>query len=167
MAIGNLNELEILKIAKGIEEAGYDFYKSAQEKFEDEEIKNMFKYLALEELEHMKTFENIHNRVAEKLENNEIKECAYNEATTAFLRAISETAIFNVNGITLNKIENIYTVKEALYIGLQAEKDSILFYEAVLKNTKVDLTRKVLERLIKEEVKHLYKFKTLMDEMDE
>ncbi|WP_129599853.1 ferritin family protein [Anaerophilus nitritogenes] len=166
MSINNLNELEILKIAKGIEEAGYNFYKSAQEKFEDEEIKNMFKYLALEELEHMNTFENIYNKVAEKLKNDEIEEYRYDEVTTAYLRAISETAIFNVNGITLNKIENICTVKEALYIGLQAEKDSILFYDAILKNTKIDLTCKVLERLIKEEVKHLYKFKTLMDEMD-
>ncbi|QZY55129.1 ferritin family protein [Crassaminicella profunda] len=166
MPISNFSELEILKIAKGIEEAGYDFYKKASEKFDDEDVKKMFEYLAAEEMEHKNTFQNLYDRVAEKLEKQEEAQSLYDEPTTEYLKAISETAIFNTNGLTSNKVENIHSVKDALIIGLQAEKDSILFYEAIVKNTKFEMTKLVLERLIKEEVKHLHKFKRLIDGLE-
>lgn len=166
MPISNFSELEILKIAKGIEEAGYDFYKKAEAKFEDEDVKKMFEYLAAEEMEHKDTFQSLYERVAEKLEKEEEAKYLYDELTTDYLKAISETAIFNTNGLTSNKLENIYSVKDALMIGLQAEKDAILFYEAIVRNTKFEMTKLVLERLIKEEVKHLHKFKKLIDGLE-
>ncbi|TCO77984.1 ferritin family protein [Marinisporobacter balticus] len=165
MHINNFSELEILKIAKGTEEAGYTFYKKAAEKFNDEDIKKMFEYLAAEEMDHVKTFQRIYDQVAEKLAGKDLEEYLYDETTSAYLRAISETAVFNTNGLTNHKIDQTHSVKDALLIGLQAEKDAILFYEAVSKNTKLEMTRKVLDRLIKEEMKHLHKFKSLLDEL--
>lgn len=154
------NELELLRMAKGVEEEGYRFYMKAAERFQEENIKQMFQYLALEEAEHIRVFEQLHGRVAERLGNSE--EYVMEEEVMQYLKAISDTAVFNTKGITYYKVEQVNTVKDALMIGIQAEKDSILFYETFLANTKTDMTRKVLARLIKEEIKHLHHFKVLV-----
>lgn len=154
------NELELLRMAKGVEEEGYRFYMKAAERFQEENIKQMFQYLALEEAEHIRVFEQLHDRVAERLGNSE--EYVMEEEVMQYLKAISDTAVFNTKSITYYKVEQVNTVKDALMIGIQAEKDSILFYETFLANTKTDMTRKVLERLIKEEIKHLHHFRVLV-----
>ncbi|MFZ5968277.1 MAG: ferritin family protein [Bacillota bacterium] len=163
MIFESLNELEILKIARGIEETGYKFYMDAAEKFGKDEAKEMFLYLAADEQDHIKTFQNLYDRIANDPSR---EEHVYEETMTAYLKAISETSIFHTRGITESGLANIATVRDALYIGIQAEKDSILFYEGILKNTKNEFTKKVLDRLIKEEVKHLHNLKVLMDEAE-
>lgn len=164
MAIEHLNELEVLQIAKRIEETGYQFYKEAAAKFEDEEIKEIFEYLALEEQEHIVTFQRIYDRVLEK--SKEEKPVVYEESVAAYLRALSETAIFNVRELTSKRVDDVYTAKEALLMGLQAEKDSILFYEEILKHTEVEIIQKTLKRLIREEIKHLHKFRNLIKDLE-
>lgn len=163
MVFSNLNELEILKIAKGIEETGYNFYKDAAEKFKELEVKDMFDHLAEEEMEHMVTFQRIYDRVKEKSENEDVN--IFDEETTAYLTAISETSVFNVNKVNGRAIELVKTPRDVVRLGIQAEKDSILFYETVLKHAKEDLIKKTLTRLIKEEIKHLSTFKTLLEEL--
>ena len=158
-----LNELEVLEIAKGIEEGGYAFYNNAASNAKDESRKKIFEYMAAEELEHIKTFERIHQRVVETLGKD--APYIYEEEVSAYLRAIWDTAVFNVKGITLNNMTEIHDAKEALLIGLQAEKDSILFYETVQAHTREELTKKVLSRLIKEEVKHLHDLKNLLEQV--
>lgn len=164
MAIENLNELEVLQIAKKIEETGYKFYKEAAAQFEDEEIKNIFEYLALEEQEHIVTFQRIYERVLEK--TKEQKPLLYEESVAAYLKALSETAVFNVRELTKKRVDYVYTAKEALIMGLQAEKDSILFYEEILKHTEVEIIQKTLKRLIREEIKHLHKFRNLINALE-
>lgn len=164
MVMGLLNELELLEIAKGIEESGHKFYTKAALKFEeDENIKKIFDHLALEEKEHIQTFERVKGRVVQALGTK--SPANFEESISTYLRAISDTAVFNVNGITSNSIATIKSPRDALLIGLQAEKDSILFYEVALNNTKEEMTKKVLERLIKEEVKHLHDIRQLLDEL--
>ncbi|WZL73108.1 ferritin family protein [Clostridiaceae bacterium 35-E11] len=164
MAIENLNELEVLQIAKKIEETGYKFYKEAAAQFEDEEIKNIFEYLALEEQEHIETFQRIYERVLEKTQ--EQKPLIYEASVAAYLKALSETAVFNVRELTKQRVGYVYTAKEALIMGLQAEKDSILFYEEILKHTEVEILQKTLKRLIREEIKHLHKFRNLINALE-
>lgn len=163
MAIDNLNELEVLQIAKKIEETGYKFYKEAAAKFEDEDMKNIFEYLASEEHEHIITFQRIYERVAEK--SKEQKFLVYDEEVTAYLKAISETAVFHVRELTNNRINHLLSPRDALLMGLQAEKDSILFYEEILKHTKEEIIEKTLKRLIREEIKHLHKFRNLINDI--
>lgn len=162
MIAGMLNELEILKIAIGIEEAGYKFYKQAVEHFKDEDLKIIFEHLALEELDHINTFERIYKKLSERQED---KEYLYDEEVSTYLKALSETAVFNRVGLTLNMMDDVHGAKQALMIGIQAEKDSILFYEAVVANTKEEMTSKVLKRLIKEEIKHLHELRNLINQI--
>ncbi len=162
MVVELLNELEVLQIAEKIEEAGYSFYKQIGHNFKDQAVKKIFEYLAEEELEHIETFKRVNQRVVEALSHN--KPYYYEESISVYLRAISNTAVFNVNGLIMSNLTNIHSPREALLIGLQAEKDSILFYEVILANTKEEMTKKVVQRLIKEEVKHLHDIKNLLDE---
>lgn len=163
MVMELLNELEVLEISIGIEESGYEFYTKAFENFEDEKVKKIFKYLADEEKDHIETFKRIKNKVINILGDNKPEN--FDESISAYLKAISDTAVFNVNGITINNFESIKSPRDALLIGLQAEKDSILFYEVLLGNTKESMTKKVLDRLIKEEVKHLHDIRNFIEEL--
>ncbi|MBB6218735.1 rubrerythrin [Anaerosolibacter carboniphilus] len=159
MAVEGLNELDVLKIAIGAEEEGHRFYIEAAGQYDDPQIKEMFLHLAEEEMDHIKTFQDIYKRVS-----SEEGRSVYEEPISAYLRALSETAVFNTNGLTNHRVRNVSSVKEALLIGIQAEKDSILFYETVQNHTKHERTKKVLSRLIKEEIKHLHKLRMLIQE---
>ena len=161
MVMELLNELEVLQIAEKIEEAGYSFYKQVSHNFKDQAVQEIFEYLAEEELAHIETFKRVNQRVLEALGNKE--PYSYDESVSAYLRAISNTAVFNVNNLIMSNLTGIQSPREALLIGLQAEKDSILFYEIILANTKEEMTKKVVRRLIKEEVKHLHDIKSLLD----
>lgn len=46
------SDLEVYKIAMEFEKRGYDFYKSSEEKEEDDRIKKFFKFLQEEEVKH-------------------------------------------------------------------------------------------------------------------
>ena len=61
----DVDDVDALKIAMDMESKGYEFYKNSAETFSDKEGKNIFKYLASEEIEHYAALEN----TAEYLEN--------------------------------------------------------------------------------------------------
>lgn len=50
------NAAEVFDIAIAIEENGKIFYDKAQDKVEDPEVKELFKFLALEEVQHREFF---------------------------------------------------------------------------------------------------------------
>ncbi len=148
-----LNELELLKVARDIEEEGCRFYTQAMENAENEDIKNIFRLLADEEKAHANLFSKIYSYAKEENLNDD--GYIFDEQTAAYLKAISDTAIFNTKGLTNDKIKDVKDSKDALIIGMQAEKDAILFYSNLLKVTKYEQTKKYLNQLIEEENGHL------------
>ena len=153
-----LNELETLKIAENIETEGLRFYTEAMNKAENTEIKEIFKMLADEEKAHVILFGRLYNEASKESENND--DYIYDEITSAYLKALADTALFNTKGITNEKLKDVKDSKEALLMGIQAEKDAILLYTKMHQVSKFENTKKYLGELIKEENGHLEK---LMD----
>ena len=52
---------EIIDIAIGLEKSGHEFYTRCEKKFDDKEVKQIFSFLAKEELKHKESFENINS----------------------------------------------------------------------------------------------------------
>lgn len=158
-----LNELETLKIAENIENEGLRFYTEAMNNAENEEIKNIFKMLADEEKGHAALFAKLYNDAKKESENND--DYIYDETTSAYLSALSETALFNTNGITNEKLKYVKDSKEALLMGMQAEKDAVLLYTKMYQVSKFENTKKYLEKLIDEENNHLEKLMNIYKSM--
>lgn len=148
-----LNELELLKVAQKIEEEGLRFYTQAMENAKDENTRKVFEILAYEEKAHSNLFSKLYLEAKESINNED--DYIFNEELSSYLRAISETAVFNTNGLTNSKVKEVKDSKEALLVGIQAEKDAILFYSKLNEVAKFESTKKYLKELIKEENGHL------------
>ena len=58
----NFSFKEIIDLAVAIEQAGYEFYRSCSEKFDDGHIAELFRFLANEEEQHKKSFESLRGK---------------------------------------------------------------------------------------------------------
>ena len=165
MMMESLNELEVLKIAKGIEEEGFRFYSEAAGKYDQGDIRAMFQHLAEEEQEHTRLFQEIYDKTVKAGAREE--DYLYDEVVASYIHAISETAVFNTKGLTNSRLKSVDNARDALLMGMQAEKDAILFYEAILKHTRLESTKKILNDLIEEEMRHLHKLKLFIERLGE
>lgn len=140
---------EILDIAIGIEVTGYELYIRFSEKFNDPAIKDIFSFLASEELVHKKLFESMEKDGAEQ-------KGIFTEEYFLYLKAIGGGRVFEQK-INLDQIMgSITTPMEAIKRAFNDEKQSILFYSEMKqlypkKKEAIDL----LNRIIEEERKHI------------
>ncbi len=140
---------ELLEIALGIERNGAAFYQALVEKTEDKNIKAIYNHLASEEIKHLNTFQGMLNTV-EKYQPPEV----YAEEYMLYLKSLADSSVFSNVSQAREKARKIAGESEALDIGIQAEKDSILFYTEMQNFTK-PADQKVIQRIIDEEKAHL------------
>jgi len=141
------NAVEVIEMAKDIEERGHNFYKNQAEKTQDKELKKLFSKLAEDELDHYKRFEELGNLLKDG--SRKELEYVYDPDVSAYLEAIVEFTIFPVD-----EAVEIKDIVDAVQIAIYAEKDSILFYTEMLEYNEGQ-TADILKELIKEEKKHL------------
>lgn len=152
-----LKTAEIARIAMTIEEKGSNFYSALAGQVEDERAKQVFKKLAEEEKEHRRVFEKIHTTYdSEELLDPE---------ASAYLTAVIKGNVFPGASTLKNFVEGIRTVKDALAIGVQAEKDAILLYHELITRTKSEKARKMLYDLLEEEKMHLTELRNYFEEL--
>jgi rubrerythrin len=113
---------EIIDIAIAIEETGYGFYMECSSGFKDPLIKDVFEFLAKEELTHKQTFQSFRDE-------DYGKEGVLNEEYYMYLKAIGGSKIFEERGKNVGKtISETTTPMDAIKEALVLEKESILFY---------------------------------------
>lgn len=140
---------EIVDIAVGIEESGYYFYTRCRENFDNRELKELFGFLAEEELRHKEIFVNMLDQVKDV-------SGMFTEEYYQYLRAIGDERVFKNNTDVDRVVKDIASINDVMKIALTAEKDSILWYSelAVMYDKDRD-THIVLERLLDEERRHV------------
>lgn len=141
---------EVYQFAIRIEENGERFYRHLSGSMEDTEAKNLFAYLANEEVEHRKTFEDMLSKV-EKYEPPE----SYPGEYFAYLRAYVDNIIFSQKKLEeeLSEIKDSITAVE---FCMRRELDSILYYQE-MKNFIPPYQHNLLKKVIGEERKHFLK----------
>jgi rubrerythrin len=135
-----INLEELLGVALKIEGSGYEFYTKLANRSSGKN-KEIFKSLANQEREHMKRFEEI---VAQSKEKSGLQ--PLNEEAVGYLRIFAETSIFPEieRGVPAD-------LKDALEIALDVEKDSVVFYEELLKYAP---QKETIQKIVEEEKKH-------------
>lgn len=145
---------EIYQFAVRIEENGEKAYRYFAKKFEkDAKLKELFLFLADEEISHKNTFETMLN----KFEDYSSKD-NYPEEYFLYIRAFADTVLFSKDEI---KKEEINTPKEAFEYAIKKEIDSVNYYNSL--KTIVDaIHHDRIDDIIKQEQKHilrLFQFK--------
>lgn len=147
MFTDKFNAVEVIEMAKDIEKRGKDFYVNQAEKTHNDGLKELFKKLAADEEDHYERFCELSDVIKDA--TKEEAEYVYDQEVSAYLEAIVEFSIFPADEtVQIDKIE------QALQIAIYAEKDSILFYQEMLKHNEGQ-TAIVIKKLIKEEKQHL------------
>jgi len=118
---------ELYNIAIAVERRGAAFYDTLARSSQGEQVKKTFLALAAMEHQHIQTFQKL-----------------------------LDSAVFNDDLATSELVTKVDTDKEAVEVGIGAEKDSILFYEQ-LKDIVAGDAAGDIGRIISEEKEHLRK----------
>ena len=140
---------EIVEIGIQIEKNGRDFYNSIAKKSKSQKAEGVFKYLAGEEEKHIAVFQKILDSV-QKYEPPE----AYPGEYFAYMNALASKQVFTQKDKGNQVARNVTSDKEALDLGIDFEKESIIFYEG-MKRVVPEFDQKILDELIVQEQNHL------------
>ena len=140
---------EIVEIGIQIEKNGRDFYNSIAKKSKNQKTKGVFQYLAGEEEKHIAVFQKLLDSV-NKYEPPE----SYPGEYFAYMNALASENVFTQKDRGNNLAKKVTSDKQAIELGIAAEKDSIIFYEA-MKKTIPEYDLKIIDELIKQEQDHL------------
>ena len=141
---------EVFQFAIRIEENGEKFYRQMVQKFDYPKVKELFSFLADEEIKHKKIYEEMVSKI-EKYEPFETFPGEY----FAYLRAYADNIIYTQEKFD-EEIANIKDIDAAIDCAINAELDSILYYQEV-KNLVSENQRKTIDGIIEEERRHFVK----------
>jgi len=163
MGVENFSLLEAVELAVGIEEEGERFYALAAAKTEDAAMKQLFQTLREKEILHRKTFQKLYEEMAERQGTADAALYLLSPEIAAVFHGYVETAVFPVRGAAVQVIGQCESAEDVLRLGMQAEKDSILYYHELLRHSPYPEARELVERIIAEEHTH---FAFLRAELD-
>ncbi len=156
------SDLEGLRIAMEIEARGREFYQKAYDKAGKPEHKDLFILLKDEETHHLETFTNMFNKVKENKEAHS-EEYLFDPETSRYLTVLVEDHIFPKKEKAAAKIDELLTIEAILTAAIQAEKDSILFYDELAINSKFPDAKKIFLALKAEEQAHVVKLREMLN----
>jgi rubrerythrin len=139
----------LIDIATGIESRGMAFYDVMAESAKSESAQNVFRMLADAEREHLRVFESLRGEAA-----NYGVPGIYPHADNDYIQALLNTAIFNDKFAISEMSSRTRNDRDALEAGIDAEKDSILFYYQ-LKEMMPEQLRPLVDKILEEERNHL------------
>lgn len=140
---------ELVELGIQIEKNGRDFYHTLSRQSKNEEAKKIFEFLAKEEEKHVSVFQKILNSAHSYQSRG-----YYPDEYFAYMNTLAGGYIFTQADKGKEIARKIKSDKEALSMGIQFEKDSILFYEG-MKKVMAEKDYPVIEKLIMQEHKHL------------
>jgi len=142
---------EILQLAIEIEKNGQSFYQQAIEKTPDKEVQQVFRYLAEEEKKHQQKFQQMLETIGEFQPAE-----SYPGEYLSYLKTLAEENVFTREGAGKEVLRGVSREQEAINLGIGFEKDSILFFQEMMRLVprKEQIT---VKELLNQEKAHLQK----------
>ena len=145
------NDIEALKISREIELRGADIYARALKLARNDDVREMLSRLHGDELQHAAVFEELSRQVLEHAEEDEF----YPPEASMFLAAFAADIAFPGGLMKLASDEGLSDPRVVLEQAVQAEKNSILFFQEVIEASSNATLRKYLGDIVREERSHL------------
>lgn len=146
---------ELTKIAIGIEKNGAAFYDSMAESTKNEKAGDIYHELADKERMHIQIFQDMLDKVGDYQPPEN-----YTEEYEQYLKALVDSSVFTNDKAAREMAQKVSSDSEALQIGINAEKDSILFYSEMRELVRQS-DRDVISYIINEERSHLKRLSDL------
>jgi rubrerythrin len=143
------NADEIFKMAIELERQGVLFYSEASRIFDDPQLKNMLEGLASMEAEHERVFSSMRDRLVGQEFYSDVFDP--DNLSVSYLQAMTHRVVFDTE-YTFSGSE---TISEILKKGIEAEKNSIVFYAGIKNIVPEKLGRDKVEKIIQEEMEHV------------
>ena len=143
------NASEIFEMALDFERQGVRFYNRASEMFEEPEIKSMLTSLAAMEAEHEQIFSSMreclvgYKGYADVFDPDGI--------AASYLRAMTAGKVFDA----MAPLTGSETLADILKKGIEAEKNSVVFYTGIRSVVPENLGRDKVDKIIEEEMSHI------------
>jgi len=153
--IYGFNANEIFQIAIEIEGNGKRFYEKAMDLVDDADVKELLASLAQEEAEHLKRFTELKARLPKAATEDTIWD-PENEMNR-YLQMMADMHVFRSDFDVEEELSQVKNPKDVLKIGIQFEKDSIIFFLTMQDATEGEKGREFIGQLVNEEKKHLGK----------
>ncbi len=155
--IYEFNAGEIFQIAIETEENGKQFYQRCIEYTENPDVKDIFSYLAREEERHKNRF----MELKERLPGDAVRETIWDpeQDINRYLKMMADMSIFRSDLDVERALSEMKGAEDALKLGIQFEKDSIIFYLTMQDVTRDKEGKDYISQVIDEEKGHL---KTLL-----
>lgn len=148
MLSDKFNVIEMLEMAKEIEDRGYRLYSTHAKVTDDAKLKKIFNKLASDEKDHYNTFDKLEKEYKDKNQ----KDYSYLERVEVndYLQSLVQFEVFpQGESEELKEMDTAQVLNRAI----QSEKDSILLYRELIPYNE-GKTKEVLEQLINEEKEH-------------
>ena len=153
---------EILEMAIIIEERGVEFYSTYAEGAKNEDIKKLFQYLASEEVNHKKTFQEF----LDSLKKEEFTLSYANEEVERYFSAIIDSRVFDDPNFAIQLAKDAENEIDAVNLAIGFEKDSIVFYQGFMDLVK-EGTKDIIQNIIEEEKKHIQNLSKIKSELQQ
>ncbi len=147
----NFNDIEALKIAREIELRGVDIYERALKIARNDRVKELLEQLHRDEIQHASLFGRLCD---EALEDEEAAEY-YTPEASMFLAAFAAEIAFPGGLMKLVGQNGLDDPRAVLEQAVDAEKNSILFYQEIIEASANERLKKYLGEIVREERGHL------------
>ena len=147
------NANEVFEMAINIEKQGEQFYLKAADLFEEPAVQMLLKGLAHMEVDHQRTFRAMRDDL---LEDESYAQGFDPEGLSAsYLHAMTSGQVFDIKTEPASRLTGHVSLKEVLNMGIEAEKNSIVFYTGIKGIVPDSLGKDKVDRIIEEEMKHV------------
>ncbi len=151
---------EVIEMAVSTERSGQAFYQTASKLAKENNLKELFRYLAESEEKHLKTFQGLYNLLKEKPEIT-----PYNwEEARLYLEALVDSEFFASPDKAINLAKKAKDELEVIYAAIEFEKDTLLFFYQILEMIKSQ-EQELVKRIIEQEKKHIQRLSTMKSKL--
>ncbi len=155
------SDVEGLRIAMEIEARGMAFYQKAYEHAQKPEHKDLFLFLKHEEVAHYEAFKSMYEQIKAQ-EGSQDTEYLFDQESSRYLTVLAEGHVFPTSDAAATAVAKMDSLEEVLKLALQAEKDSILFYDELARQSKFEKAKKIFSKLKEEEQTHVVKLREII-----
>ena len=154
---------EVFRLAINMEEQGRNFYQAASQYARQKSIKNLFSFLAKEEVRHAKVFLKLYKIYARKKSFFPV-DARLEEFLDTLLRGLLVPDIAEVRDALLKNNKSKLTA--LIRIAMDVELNTILFYQKLKEIVRGPAVKEALTKIIREEEKHLVRLKNVRLDLD-
>jgi rubrerythrin len=158
------NADEVLQVAEEIERNGATFYRRAAKKAPAGEGRDLLMRLAAMEEEHEQVFMGMRAGLSEA----ERKPVTFDpdSESALYLKVMASRHVFDMGSDPMRNLTGHESMEEVFEIGVQAEKDSIVFYLGLKELVPARLGKGRLDQIITEEMGHLGTLGEMLAELE-